>query len=105
MSRSYHDWYQSNLVSDSLLIRTLPISRNILNQAALIRARVPSIKTPDAIHVATARMGACTHFVTGDVELRRKLERDEAWMSSDARFAFIDLSIDALLALKRKLSP
>ena len=48
----------------------IPISRQILEAAAQIRATF-SLKTPDAIHAATALSEGCTLFVTNDVAFRR----------------------------------
>ncbi len=48
----------------------IPISRQILEAAAQIRA-TSGLKTPDAIHAATALLEGCTLFVTNDVAFRR----------------------------------
>jgi len=48
----------------------LPITRQILEEAAQIRATF-GLKTPDAIHAATALIEGCTLFVTNDVAFRR----------------------------------
>jgi predicted nucleic acid-binding protein len=48
----------------------LPITRQILETAAQIRS-ASSLKTPDAIHAATALIEGCTLFVTNDVAFRR----------------------------------
>jgi predicted nucleic acid-binding protein len=101
--RSEHDWYQGNLTADGLLIQTRPISREILTQAAIIRARIRSIKTPDAIHIATAYRHKCTHFITGDAELAKKLEADSAWRASEGRVRFVNLDAAALDALRAEL--
>lgn len=94
-----HGWYIDHLSTDSLLIRTVPISRDVLRQAALMRARVPSLRTPDAIHVATAYKAGCTHFVTGDPRLVRGIEADNAWRTATNKFAFVPLNVNALDAL------
>jgi predicted nucleic acid-binding protein len=47
----------------------LPVHREILVEAAGIRARRSSIKLPDAIHVATARTLSCSFFLSGDRRL------------------------------------
>jgi predicted nucleic acid-binding protein len=54
-----------------MLIRILcvPISRQILEAAAQIRA-ASGLKTPDAIHAATALIEGCTLFVTNDAAFR-----------------------------------
>lgn len=50
-----------------------PIDRWTLIGAAHIRADNSTIRLPDAIHVATAWQNECSHFVTGDKQLRTKL--------------------------------
>jgi predicted nucleic acid-binding protein len=46
-----------------------PVSRDVLIEAAGLRAHRASIKLPDAIHIATARMSSCTFFVSDDRRL------------------------------------
>jgi predicted nucleic acid-binding protein len=101
--RSHHDWYQENLVQDGLLIQTRPLTRDIFVQAALIRARHHSIKTPDAIHVASAYRLGCTYFVTGDVDLVRRIERDAAWTRATNQFRFVGLAVGPLNELRSEL--
>jgi predicted nucleic acid-binding protein len=78
-AREFHEWYVENLSSRESLIQTLPITRDVLRQAALVRARKASIRTPDAIHLATARLQSTTHFVTNDDRMRNALQADHAW--------------------------
>lgn len=80
-SRSQYEWYNENLVADGALFQTLPIERRILLEAALIRAAIKSMKSPDAIHAATAFGSQCSHFITGDVRLARGIEQ----LSADPR--------------------
>lgn len=58
----------NNLLSgrDAGDVRAIPISRDILGWAARIRNKKPSVKLPDAIHIATAEYTGCTHIFTGD---------------------------------------
>jgi predicted nucleic acid-binding protein len=49
--------------------RLLPITQPILREAARLRAAT-KLKTPDAIHLATARQAGCTLFVTNDAGFR-----------------------------------
>jgi len=102
--RERYDWYLGNLVPDGVLIQTVPIDRDTLIQAALMRARVKSLKTPDAIHAATAYRLGCTHFVTGDDKLIRSIQQDEEWLISTKRFAFVPLTVEALDDLRRLLA-
>lgn len=48
-----------------------PISLDILREAARLRAAVPALRTPDAIHAATALVLGCALFVTNDTGFRR----------------------------------
>jgi predicted nucleic acid-binding protein len=49
----------------------LPISENVLREAARLRASIPGLRTPDAIHAATALLRHCDLFVTNDTGFRR----------------------------------
>jgi len=49
--------------------RLLPITQPILREAARLRATT-KLKTPDALHAATARQAGCVLFVTNDVGFR-----------------------------------
>lgn len=57
-------WHQVNT-------HLLPITADILREAARLRATIPALKTPDAIHAATALLHGCALFVTNDVGFRR----------------------------------
>ncbi len=48
----------------------LPVTRAVLESAADIRAR-HSLRTPDAIHAATALVAGCALFITNDAAFRR----------------------------------
>lgn len=48
----------------------VPIERQILVRAAELRAATPSLKTPDAIHLATALETGCEVFLTNDSRLK-----------------------------------
>lgn len=52
-------------------IRLLPITRSVLDEAARLRARIGSLRTPDAIHAASATLSGCVGFLTNDVGFRR----------------------------------
>lgn len=47
-------------------LRLAPITLAVLERAARLRATTPSLKTPDAIHAATALVEGCALFVTND---------------------------------------
>jgi predicted nucleic acid-binding protein len=57
-------WQQTNT-------RLLPITPDILREAARLRATIPALKTPDAIHAATALLHGCALFITNDFGFRR----------------------------------
>ena len=46
-------------------MRLLPITQAILREAARLRATT-RLKTPDALHLATAQLAGCALFVTND---------------------------------------
>jgi predicted nucleic acid-binding protein len=48
----------------------LAVRRDILVDAARLRARRNAIRLPDAIHIATALASSCTHMVSDDQQLR-----------------------------------
>ena len=62
------DYVEILLNSD---IRLHGIDRLILLDAAYLRAAIPSLRTPDAIHVATARSIHCDLFLTNDRGIRQ----------------------------------
>jgi predicted nucleic acid-binding protein len=51
-------------------VRMLPITQSILEEAAKLRATL-GLRTPDAIHVATALLHSCALMVTNDSAFRR----------------------------------
>ncbi len=59
--------YEQLLISSEM--RLIPISQSILRQAANLRA-TSNLKTPDAIHTATALSVSCNQFITNDKGFR-----------------------------------
>jgi predicted nucleic acid-binding protein len=63
--------YETDLINDYEILLSLPniklktITQSILKKAAEIRANF-NLKTPDAIHAATAILNDCTVFFTND---------------------------------------
>lgn len=53
------------------LLDARPVSREVLLLAAHLRAETASLKTPDAIHVATATLAQASVFVSGDAGIRK----------------------------------
>jgi len=62
------DTYEQLLLS--AVMQLIPISQTILREAARLRAIMSSLRTPDAIHAATAIASSCTQFLTNDRQLR-----------------------------------
>ncbi|MBH8553586.1 PIN domain-containing protein [Nostocaceae cyanobacterium CENA357] len=62
------DAYERLLRSPQMQL--IPINQTILREAARLRASTPSLRTPDAIHIATATISGCTQFLTNDRQLR-----------------------------------
>ena len=52
-------------------IRLIPITATILRAGARLRAAVPPLRTPDAIHTATAQDCQCSLLLTNDTGFRR----------------------------------
>lgn len=52
-------------ISNSQNVLVIPVSRDILIEAAQLRATI-NIKLPDAIHAATALLTQCSTFITND---------------------------------------
>ena len=46
-----------------------PVTRDVLIGSAKIRAQIPRIKLPDAIHLATALQRRCPAFLTSDIRI------------------------------------
>ena len=58
------------LLTASKEVRLVPITRAILEKAALLRATI-GLKPPDAIHAATALIEECAVFITNDMAFER----------------------------------
>ncbi|HKG84460.1 MAG TPA: PIN domain-containing protein [Beijerinckiaceae bacterium] len=65
-----NDLYLGFLRDIPNLMTVAPISRDVLIRAALIRARQPRIKLPDAIHLSTARDEECRILISNDARMR-----------------------------------
>lgn len=50
-------------------LTTAPIDRNLIIEAADLRASYRALKWPDAIHLATAIHRECSHFLSNDRKL------------------------------------
>jgi len=65
LTSAYEELFQSAAVG------LLPITRAILREAARLRADAPGLRTPDALHAATALVHNCAMFLTNDKAFRR----------------------------------
>jgi predicted nucleic acid-binding protein len=72
-----NDLYLGFLRDIPNLMTVAPISRDVLIRAALIRARQPRIKLPDAIHLSTARDEECRILISNDARMRSVPHFDE----------------------------
>jgi predicted nucleic acid-binding protein len=59
-----------NLLLSTLMFSSLPVDRATLEAAAMLRAGL-NLKTPDAIHAASAQKAGCGLFVTNDAGFRK----------------------------------
>jgi predicted nucleic acid-binding protein len=56
----------SGLLSSDNTIDVRPADREIFIKSAGLRCNNPSLKLPDAVHLATAILAGCTHMLTAD---------------------------------------
>jgi predicted nucleic acid-binding protein len=63
-------------LEEDRLFQLVPIDRIICIQAGVLRGET-GMKTPDAIHVASAMSASCSHFLTNDtgIQLPKTIER------------------------------
>jgi len=61
LATKFEDWFQT--------VQTLPIDSAIFRAAARLRADFSSLRTPDALHLATAIHHKCDEFWTNDNRL------------------------------------
>ncbi len=52
-------------------VKLLPLSQDFLREAARLRAIIPGLRMPDALHAATALIAECALFFTNDTGFRR----------------------------------
>src|SRR5579875_1646200 len=64
LARRYRDIFTSEGEFE-----VIPVSREVLIEAAMLRSTVRSLKMPDAIHIATARLSNCRFVVSDDRRL------------------------------------
>ena len=61
--------YEAALLEADLVL--LPLTQEILREAARLRAAIAGLRTPDALHAATALIAGCSMFLTNDTGFRR----------------------------------
>lgn len=68
----YHQYVQEyrQMLLDTAHVTTLPVSVEIAEQGARLRAQY-NLRTPDALHLATALAAGCNAFLTNDRALAR----------------------------------
>ena len=66
--QEFHDFFRQN----ALPLR--PLDRAVMDTAINLRAKYRTLKTPDAIHLATAIEAQCDLFVSNDAKLRQVSE-------------------------------
>ncbi len=62
------------------LVETLPLRRDELLYAARLRADHAGLRTPDALHIATALLAEADVFVTGDAKLKNFAPALRKWI-------------------------
>lgn len=63
------------------VLQLAPVTRDVLEEAARVRAPT-HLKLPDAIHLATAKLGGCDSFLTND-DLFKRVEAKNIKMLSE----------------------
>ena len=78
-SSAQQDLYKQT-ISNTSTLQVLPVQRNVLIEAARLRATV-NLKLPDAIHAATAILTQCSTFLTNDQRFQSVSEFHTVLMS------------------------
>jgi predicted nucleic acid-binding protein len=106
------DLYRAMLQADSKVTDIQPVSRDVLEFAAFIRAKLDflarlKIKLPDAIHLATALLSGCDTLVSNDRQLGSAVRTiaaqpdfasDETSVSLRSYVSFANGELDRLVA-------
>ena len=61
LTGKFRDWFKQ--------VEVFSLTETIFSQAAQLRADFPGLKTPDALHIATAQYHNCDEFWTNDNRL------------------------------------
>jgi predicted nucleic acid-binding protein len=62
--------YYQQFLSGNGWIVPYPVDPLILDTAAVIRSKFARLKLPDAVHLATASVSRCSHFISFDKDFR-----------------------------------
>lgn len=52
-------------------LRLAPVTMGVIERATQLRARIPGLKTPDALHAATALERGAANFITNDAAFQQ----------------------------------
>ncbi len=83
-------------------LQIVPVSSDILDMAAQLRARRNGLKLPDAIHIASALAVGTTHFLTEDRDISPPFDNSTA--DAVTPFEVCRLNAASLTALIESLS-
>lgn len=61
--------YEGVLASSD--IQLVPVTKEVLRVAARLRAEITTLRTPDAIHAASALFAGCSMFICNDAGFKR----------------------------------
>lgn len=88
-------------------IEVLPLSPLAYRYAAALRAGKPSLKLPDALHLAMAILGEASHFLTADSGITAPLDLagPAALVSPPSDLAILRPDLATLNALLKSLDP
>lgn len=92
--------YKQIITDRAGLWSIMPVERRVLERAAELRAGLPSLRLPDAIHLATAILGGSDVFVSNDQRLRAAVGRQ---LLPPIR-SFIDFAPEGLSRLVKALA-
>lgn len=76
--------FHMRALEDKAFIKLLPTTRKVYLKTAFLRATFPNMKTPDAIHVASAVEGGVDVFITNDAGIKTPSGLDRVLLSDFA---------------------
>ena len=96
--------YYQRFLFDSPWLSAVPITTDILQKAAMLRAGHKSLKLPDAIHLATALEYDCSYFVSADMGIR-DLQTSLPGKRPSSSLTVRRLDAESLRSLIKSLTP